>query len=50
MLIGLGGNALLHPGGIPLLARLLDVTEYGIFAGAFALVNTVTSYSSLGSK
>jgi O-antigen/teichoic acid export membrane protein len=31
-----------------LLARLLGVLEYGIFAGAYALVNTVTPYSALG--
>jgi O-antigen/teichoic acid export membrane protein len=31
-----------------LLARLLAVREYGIFAGAYALVNTITPYSALG--
>jgi O-antigen/teichoic acid export membrane protein len=31
-----------------LLARLLGVSEYGIFAGAFALVSTVSPYSALG--
>ena len=31
-----------------LLARLLGVREYGIFAGVFALVNTLTPYSALG--
>jgi O-antigen/teichoic acid export membrane protein len=50
MLFGLGGNALLQAGAFLLLARLLGVTEYGIFAGAYALVNTVTPYSSLGSQ
>lgn len=50
MLFGLGGNALLQAGAFILLARLLGVTEYGVFAGAFALVNTVTPYSSLGSQ
>jgi O-antigen/teichoic acid export membrane protein len=33
-----------------LLAKLLGVTSYGIFAGAFALVSTVTPYSPLGSS
>jgi O-antigen/teichoic acid export membrane protein len=32
-----------------LLARLLGATQYGIFAGVFALVNTVTPYCGLGS-
>jgi O-antigen/teichoic acid export membrane protein len=50
MFFGLGGNALLQAGAFILLARLLGVTEYGVFAGAFALVNTVTPYSSLGSQ
>lgn len=50
MLAGLGSNALLQAGTFLLLARLLGVTEYGVFAGAFALVNTVTPYSSLGSQ
>jgi len=31
-----------------LLARLLGVSEYGAFAGAFALVSTLTPYSALG--
>lgn len=31
-----------------LLARLLGVREYGVFAGAYALVNTITPYSALG--
>ncbi len=31
-----------------LLARLLGVSEYGVFAGAFALVSTLTPYSALG--
>jgi O-antigen/teichoic acid export membrane protein len=49
MLLGLGGNALLQAITFILLARLLGVTEYGVFAGAFALVSTVAPYSSLGS-
>ena len=31
-----------------LLARLLGVHDYGVFAGAYALVNTFTPYSALG--
>lgn len=31
-----------------LLARLLPVAEYGLFAGIFAVVNTITPYSALG--
>jgi O-antigen/teichoic acid export membrane protein len=31
-----------------MLARLLGVVEYGIFAGAFAFVNLVAKYSQLG--
>jgi O-antigen/teichoic acid export membrane protein len=42
-------NRLLQAGYFLLLARLLGVTSYGIFAGVFALVNTVTPYSALGS-
>lgn len=49
MLFGLGGNSLLQAAAFLLLARLLGVAEYGVFAGAFALVNTVAPYSSLGS-
>ena len=33
-----------------LLARLLGVSEYGVFAGVFALVNTLTPYSALGAS
>jgi O-antigen/teichoic acid export membrane protein len=33
-----------------LLARLLDVSQYGVFAGAFALVSTITPYSALGAS
>jgi O-antigen/teichoic acid export membrane protein len=32
-----------------IIARLLGVAQYGIFAGAFALVNIVAQYSRLGS-
>lgn len=33
-----------------LLARLLGVFEYGVFAGTFAIVNTLTPYSALGAS
>lgn len=48
ILIGQGGNFLLQAGYFVLLARLLGVTEYGVFAGAFALVNIISPYTSLG--
>jgi O-antigen/teichoic acid export membrane protein len=50
MLFGQGANILLQAGCFILLARLLGATEYGIFAGAFALVNIVSPYSSLGAN
>jgi O-antigen/teichoic acid export membrane protein len=46
--LGQGGNFLLQAGYFILLARLLGVVQYGVFAGAFALVNVVTPYSALG--
>jgi O-antigen/teichoic acid export membrane protein len=50
MIVGQGGNFFLQAGYFLLLARLVGVTEYGVFAGAFALVSFVTVYSSLGSS
>jgi O-antigen/teichoic acid export membrane protein len=50
MLLGQGVNFFLQAASFTVLARLLGVTEYGIFAGAFALVNIVTPYSSLGAN
>lgn len=50
MLLGQGANLLLQAASFVLLARLLGVTEYGIFAGAFAFVNIVSPYSALGSN
>jgi O-antigen/teichoic acid export membrane protein len=47
--MGQGVNFLLQAIYFVFLARLLGVTEYGVFAGAFALVSIVTPYSSLGS-
>jgi len=49
MLVGQGLNLLLQAGYFILLARLLGVTEYGIFVGAFAFVSIATPYSGLGS-
>lgn len=49
MVVGQGANFFLQATYFLLLARLLGVSEYGIFAGAFALVNTVTPYTALGS-
>jgi len=49
MLIGQGVNVVLRAGYFILLARLLGVREYGIFAGAFAFVSLATPYSGLGS-
>lgn len=49
MVAGQGGNFFLQAATFLLLARLLGVKEYGVFAGAFALVNAVTPYSALGS-
>lgn len=49
MLVGQGLNLLLQAGYFILLARLLGVKEYGIYAGAFAFVSIVTPYSALGS-
>src|ERR1700678_1262394 len=46
--LGQGANVLLQAGYFVLLARLLGVKEYGVFAGAFAVVNLVTPYSALG--
>jgi O-antigen/teichoic acid export membrane protein len=46
--IGQGANFLLQAGYFVLLARLLGVKEYGVFAGVFAVVNLVTPYSALG--
>ena len=48
MAIGQGMNFFLQAGYFLLVARLLGTTEYGVFAGAFALVNLVMPYSALG--
>ena len=49
MLVGHGFSFLLQAAYFVLLARLLGVKEYGVFAGAFALVGIVAPYSTLGS-
>ena len=49
MLIGQGASLLLQAGYFVLLARLLGVKEYGVFAGAFAFVGIAMPYSTLGS-
>ncbi|MGA9069057.1 MAG: flippase [Terracidiphilus sp.] len=48
MAIGHGCNILLQAAYFILLARLLGVREYGVFAGAFAFVTIATPYSALG--
>jgi O-antigen/teichoic acid export membrane protein len=45
---GQGANFVLQAAYFILLARVLGVKEYGVFAGAFAVVNLVTPYSALG--
>ena len=49
MLLGQGLNLLLQAAYFILLAHLLGVTQYGIFAGAFAFVSIAAPYSALGS-
>jgi O-antigen/teichoic acid export membrane protein len=49
MLIGQGLSLILQAGYFVLLARLLGVREYGVFAGAFAFVGIAMPYSTLGS-
>jgi O-antigen/teichoic acid export membrane protein len=46
--LGQGSNLFLQAGSFILLAQLLGVKEYGLFAGTFAFVNMVTPYSALG--
>ena len=48
ILIGQGANFFLQAAFFLLLTRLLGVTEYGVFSGAYALINLATPYSSLG--
>jgi O-antigen/teichoic acid export membrane protein len=48
VMIGQVGGYVLQAGYFVLLARLLGVVQYGIFAGAFAFVNLVARYGTLG--
>jgi O-antigen/teichoic acid export membrane protein len=48
VLAGRVGTVLLQGAYFVLLARLLGVSEYGVFAGAFALASTIAPYSALG--
>jgi O-antigen/teichoic acid export membrane protein len=48
MVLGQGLNFFLQAAYFVLLARFLGATQYGIFAGCFALVNLVAPYSALG--
>src|SRR5580700_6084497 len=45
---GQGANFVLQAAYFILLARVLGVKQYGVFAGAFAVVNLITPYSALG--
>lgn len=49
MLVGQGLSFVLQAGYFVLLARLLGVREYGVFAGAFAFASIAMPYSTLGS-
>lgn len=49
MLAGQGLNLLFQAAYFILLARLLGVSEYGVFAGALAFVSLAMPYSALGS-
>ncbi len=48
ILTGQGANFFLQAAFFLLLTRLLGVTEYGVFSGAFSLINLAMPYSSLG--
>jgi O-antigen/teichoic acid export membrane protein len=49
MVAGQGSGFLLQALYFVILARLLGVAQYGVFAGAFAFTGIVAQYSSLGS-
>jgi O-antigen/teichoic acid export membrane protein len=49
MVVGQGAGFVLQAGYFVLLARLLGSTQYGIYAGTFALVSIASQYSALGS-
>ncbi len=48
IMMGQGASFLLQALYFVVLARVLGATEYGIFAGAFALVNALSPYTTLG--
>src|ERR1035438_3215712 len=48
LILGRGLGFVLQALYFVLLARLLGIVEYGIYAGAFAFVAIVSSYSGLG--
>jgi O-antigen/teichoic acid export membrane protein len=48
VMLGRGASFLIQAVYFLFLAQLLTTIEYGKFSGAFALINTVTPYSSLG--
>jgi O-antigen/teichoic acid export membrane protein len=50
LLFGQGVNFFIQAVYFILLARLLGVNEYGLFAGAFSLVNILAPYTKLGSN
>lgn len=49
MLIGKGASVIFQSLYFVLLAKLLGSTEYGLYAGAFALVSILSQYSTFGS-
>jgi len=48
MMLGQGAGFVLQAVYFVVVARLLGVIEYGIFVGAFAFVNLVGRYATLG--
>jgi O-antigen/teichoic acid export membrane protein len=49
MALGQGSGFLLQAAYFLLIARLLGATEYGVYAGAFALTSILGQYSAMGS-
>src|SRR5271156_7011598 len=47
-MLGSGSSFLLQGAYFIVLARVLGIREYGVFAGCFALVNALTPYTTLG--
>jgi O-antigen/teichoic acid export membrane protein len=48
--LGQGTSILCQGAYFVLLARLLNATEYGIYAGVFSMVTVLSAYSTLGSQ